>query len=64
MSQAEEILDGIYNGVIDGDESLVSDLTRQALEEGLAADKVLYEALIPALEEVGALFRARGLFRA
>jgi uroporphyrinogen decarboxylase len=62
MFQTEEILDGIYNGVIDGDEPLVTNLTRQALQEGLAADRVLYEALIPALEEVGALFERGDYF--
>ncbi len=52
----EEIKDQLYDGVIDGEEAAVADLTHQALDAGLPADSVLYEALIPALQEVGSLF--------
>lgn len=56
MSDPEEIKDQLYDGVIDGEEAAVVELTRQALDGGVAAEEILYEALIPALEEVGALF--------
>ena len=56
MSQAEEIKDQLYDGVIDGEETEVIELTQQALALGLSAEEILYDALIPALEEVGSLF--------
>lgn len=56
MSLAEELKDQLYDSVIDGEASQVADLTRQALDEGLSAEDILYDALIPALEEVGRLF--------
>lgn len=56
MSQIEEIKDQLYDGVIDGEEAEVIELTQRALDMGLAADEILYDALIPALEEVGAMF--------
>ena len=52
----EEIKDRLYDGVIDGEEAEVIELTQRALEIGLAAVEFLYDALIPALEEVGSLF--------
>ncbi|MCO6449877.1 MAG: cobalamin-dependent protein [Caldilineales bacterium] len=54
--QWETLKDQLYDGVIDGDEPAVSQLTNDALSQGMAAEEVLYDALIPALEEVGALF--------
>jgi uroporphyrinogen decarboxylase len=56
MSQTEEIKDLLYDAVIEGDADEVLRLTPQALEAGLPAEEILYEALIPALEEVGSLF--------
>ena len=57
MSQNyEEIKDRLYDGVIDGEGAEVIELTQRALEIGLAAEEILYDALIPALEEVGSLF--------
>ncbi|MCP4168216.1 MAG: hypothetical protein GY759_20315 [Chloroflexi bacterium] len=55
-SQWEELKDRLYDGVIDGDEPVVSQLTQDALDDGMPAEEVLYDALIPALEEVGTLF--------
>ncbi|MEA3337343.1 MAG: uroporphyrinogen decarboxylase family protein [Chloroflexota bacterium] len=55
-SRWEELKDQLYDGVIDGDEHSVSELTREALAEGMGAEEVLYDALLPALEEVGELF--------
>lgn len=56
MLDSELIKDQLYDGVIDGDEAGVTALTHEALDAGLPADSVLYDALIPALQEVGALF--------
>ncbi len=63
MSQsAEEIKDSLYDYVIDGDQESVISLTEEGLAAGLAADEILYDALIPALEEVGRLFERGDYF--
>lgn len=63
MSQsAEEIKDSLYDFVIDGDQESVINLTQEGLTTGLAADEILYDALIPALEEVGRLFERGDYF--
>ena len=62
MSQIDEIKDRLYDGVIDGEDEEVIELTQQGLELGISADEILYDALIPALEEVGALFETGEYF--
>ncbi|MFW6098159.1 MAG: cobalamin-dependent protein [Chloroflexota bacterium] len=56
MSNVEEIKDRLYDGVIDGQDDVVHDLVQEAVELGVPPEEVLYDALIPALEEVGSLF--------
>lgn len=56
MSRQDEILDALYNHTIDGEREPVVDLTKEALSLGMDPMVVLFEALIPALEEVGRLF--------
>lgn len=46
----------IYNNVISGDAEAVTALTSQAIEEGISADELLNQALIPAMTEVGRRF--------
>ncbi len=53
---ADELLDELYDSVIDGDTTHVTALTQQALTAGVPATTLLYDALIPALQEVGQLF--------
>ena len=53
MSQ-EDILKGLYDNTLIGNAPEVKDLTNQGLEEGVDPEVMLYEALIPSLEEVGA----------
>ena len=62
MSQADEIKDQLFDSVIDGEDEEVIRLTQQGLELGMPAAELLYEALIPALEEVGALFETGEYF--
>ena len=61
-SRWEELKDRLYDGVIDGNESVVSTFTQQALDEGMPAEEVLNDALIPALEQVGSLFESGEYF--
>ncbi len=58
----EELKDDLYDNVLDGDEQAVAKLTQEALDDGMPAEEVLYDALIPALEEVGSLFEAGDYF--
>ncbi len=52
MGHREEI----YQGVLEGDRDLVTEHVAAGLEEGMTASEILYEALIPAMSEVGRLF--------
>ncbi len=56
MSRKDEILDGLYDATLDGDDETVVELTNEALELGIGPLEILFEGLIPSLEEVGRLF--------
>jgi methylmalonyl-CoA mutase cobalamin-binding domain/chain len=58
----EDILKGLYDNTLVGNAPEVKDLTNQGLEEGMDPEKLLYEALIPSLEEVGARFERGDFF--
>ena len=49
-------LKAIYESVIDGDAAGVQSGVKAALAEGMAADTILQQALIAAMEEVGKRF--------
>lgn len=53
---SETLKDDLFETIIDGDEKSASVLTLEGLEAGVPAEEILYDALIPALEEVGSLF--------
>jgi methanogenic corrinoid protein MtbC1 len=52
----EEILDALYYHTLNGEAEPVAALTQEALDLGRSPVSVLFDALIPALEEVGRLF--------
>ncbi len=58
----EEILQGLYDNTLIGNAPEVKDLVNQGLEDDLGPDKMLYDALIPSLEEVGARFERGDFF--
>ncbi len=62
MSREDEILDALYDGTIDGDRDPVVALTNEGLERGMDPLVILFDALIPALEEVGRLFEEGTFF--
>ncbi len=62
MSDLEQLKDELYDGVIDGDDITVARQSARGLADGLGAEEILYDALIPALEEVGRLFEAGQYF--
>jgi methylmalonyl-CoA mutase cobalamin-binding domain/chain len=58
----EDILKGLYDNTLVGNAPEVKDLTNQGLADGMDPEKLLYEALIPSLEEVGARFERGDFF--
>jgi 5-methyltetrahydrofolate--homocysteine methyltransferase len=62
MSRQEEILDALYDHTLDGEAEPVVELTREGLALGMDPLNLLFDALIPALEEVGRLFEAGEYF--
>jgi methylmalonyl-CoA mutase cobalamin-binding domain/chain len=59
---SDELLTELYDKTLAGNRPDVLDLTRQGLATGLGPETLLYEALIPALEEVGARFERGDFF--
>jgi methylmalonyl-CoA mutase cobalamin-binding domain/chain len=58
----EEILKGLYDETLIGNAPEVKDLVNKGLEDGLGCESMLYDALIPSLEEVGARFERGDYF--
>ena len=58
----DDLLRQLYDFTLVGNGPEVLDLTRQGLELGLGPETLLYEALIPSLEEVGARFERGDFF--
>jgi methylmalonyl-CoA mutase cobalamin-binding domain/chain len=58
----DELLRQLYDYTLVGNGPEVLSLTRQGLELGLGPEALLYEALIPSLEEVGARFERGDFF--
>jgi len=62
MSREDEILDALYDNTIDGQRAEVIVLTKEALAAGMDPLVILFDALIPGLEEVGRLFEEGTFF--
>jgi methylmalonyl-CoA mutase cobalamin-binding domain/chain len=58
----DELLKQLYDDTLVGNAPSVLDLTRAGLDMGLGPEVLLYEALIPSLEEVGARFERGDFF--
>jgi methylmalonyl-CoA mutase cobalamin-binding domain/chain len=58
----EEILQGLYDQTLVGNGPAVLDLTRAGLDLGMGPETLLFDALIPSLEEVGARFERGDFF--
>jgi methylmalonyl-CoA mutase cobalamin-binding domain/chain len=56
MSREDEILDALYENTINGVAQPVVELTKEGLALGMSPISLLFDALVPALEEVGRLF--------
>ena len=58
----EELLSQLYDDTLVGNKPAVLELTNQGLAQGIGPEELLYEALIPSLEEVGARFERGDFF--
>jgi methylmalonyl-CoA mutase cobalamin-binding domain/chain len=58
----EEILKGLYDDTLVGNAPSVKSLVEQGLEDDMDPSSMLYDALIPSLEEVGARFERGDYF--
>ena len=58
----DEILQGLYDHTLVGHAPEVKDLVNEGLADGMDPEKLLYDALIPSLEEVGARFERGDFF--
>jgi methylmalonyl-CoA mutase cobalamin-binding domain/chain len=58
----EELLSELYDQTLVGNKPVVIELTNAGLARGLGPETLLYEALIPSLEEVGARFERGDFF--
>jgi methylmalonyl-CoA mutase cobalamin-binding domain/chain len=58
----EEILQGLYDNTLIGNAPEVKDLTNAGLAQDMNPESLLYDALIPSLEEVGARFERGDYF--
>ena len=58
----EEILQSLYDNTLIGNAPEVKDLTNAGLADGMDPESILYDALIPSLEEVGARFERGDFF--
>ena len=56
MSRENEILDELYDHTIDGEKEPVVRLTKEGIALDMDPGVILFDSLIPALEEVGAMF--------
>ena len=62
LDSTAELLGELYDKTLTGNGPAVLDLTTRGLAQGLGPETLLYEALIPALEEVGARFERGDFF--
>ncbi|MXG91457.1 corrinoid protein [Nocardioides flavescens] len=62
MSDPNEILKGLYDETLVGNAPRVLELTEEGLAAGMEPQSLLFEALIPSLEEVGARFERGDFF--
>jgi len=58
----EEQLDDLYDAVVRGDRETAIELVNAGLESGITPMAMLFDSMIPALEEVGSLFESGQIF--
>jgi methylmalonyl-CoA mutase cobalamin-binding domain/chain len=58
----DEILQGLFDNTLIGNAPAVKDLVNAGLADGMGPESMLYDGLIPSLEEVGARFERGDFF--
>lgn len=59
---SEKILDGLYDAILRGDADESASTTKAGLAAGVVPLTLLFDSMIPALEEVGELFESGQIF--
>jgi 5-methyltetrahydrofolate--homocysteine methyltransferase len=54
--EMEQVMQDIYNSILNGERNVVPDKVQAALDAGVDASRILNECMIPALAKVGKLF--------
>ncbi len=62
MTDEDQLLDDLYDLIVGGDAQRATAAVKQGLERSLAPNVMLFDAMIPALEEVGRRFEAGEYF--
>lgn len=62
MSDVESLLDDLYNAVLDGQAPAAKKIVGQLIAQNVAAETILYDGMIPAMDEVGRLFETGEVF--
>ena len=62
MSQLQTTLDELYNAVLDGQEPAVKRCVQRLIDDNIAPEVILYDGMIPAMDEVGRLFEIGEIF--
>jgi methanogenic corrinoid protein MtbC1 len=60
--RAQELIEGLYDGVVNMDEEAVARLSRAVLEEGIDVYEVIAKGLTAAMDRVGELYRSQEYF--
>jgi 5-methyltetrahydrofolate--homocysteine methyltransferase len=58
----QALLDDLYNAVLDGQAPVAKRLVQELIDAGMGPDTILYEGMIPAMDEVGRLFELGEFF--
>jgi 5-methyltetrahydrofolate--homocysteine methyltransferase len=62
MSDLQASLDELYNAILDGQEPAVRRCVQSLIDDGIAPETILYDGMIPAMDEVGRLFEIGEIF--
>lgn len=62
MAQSEDVLAQIHDAILDGDPNGAAAATQAGLDDGAEAVDLIYNAMVPALREVGRRFEAGEYF--
>jgi 5-methyltetrahydrofolate--homocysteine methyltransferase len=62
MSDVDRLLDELYNAVLDGKRPAAVAIVEQLIAAGAGPDTILYDGMIPAMNEVGRLFEQGEFF--